>query len=355
MIRAIDKWLPGYLGSLFRGLHPSRPFHLLFCLADHHEPFRGGADKDSALAIVRRWEREWPALAGRFTDADGRHPSVSLFYPEEEYDRDVVDVLAGLTQSRLAEVEVQMHHRHDTPQGVREKLLRFCDRLRTNHGCLGHDEAGRLRFGFVHGNWALCNSRPDGDWCGVNEELGLLKDLGCYADFTFPSAPSPTQPGMVNRIYRAKDRPGQPRGHDEGRDVAVGSQTRDGLMLITGPLCPLWSRRKWGILPRVENGEISGANPPGTDRLRAWVSCGIHVKLADDWMVVKVHTHGCVEANADVVLGAPMAQLFAELVSSPEWKVHFVSARELYNIVRAAEDGHQGNPGDFRDYEIALP
>jgi hypothetical protein len=35
------------------------------------------------------------------------------------------------------------------------------------------------------------------------------------------------------------------------------------------------------------------------------------------------------------------------------WKLHSVTARELYNIVRAAEDGHSGDPGGFRDYEIS--
>jgi hypothetical protein len=60
--------------------------------------------------------------------------------------------------------------------------------------------SSRIAYGFVHGNWALCNSRPDGDWCGVNEELTVLAQTGCYADFTFPSAPSPTQPRMVNAV-----------------------------------------------------------------------------------------------------------------------------------------------------------
>ena len=38
------------------------------------------------------------------------------------------------------------------------------------------------RFGFIHGNWCLDNSRADGRWCGLNNELILLRELGCYAD-----------------------------------------------------------------------------------------------------------------------------------------------------------------------------
>ena len=37
---------------------------------------------------------------------------------------------------------------------------------------------------------AKLRSLPDGRWCGLNNELILLRDLGCYADFTLPSAPS---------------------------------------------------------------------------------------------------------------------------------------------------------------------
>ena len=32
---------------------------------------------------------------------------------------------------------------------------------------------------------------PGGRHCGLNNELTLLKQLGCYADFTFPAVPRP--------------------------------------------------------------------------------------------------------------------------------------------------------------------
>jgi hypothetical protein len=35
-----------------------------------------------------------------------------------------------------------------------------------------------------------------------------------------------------------------------------------------------------------------------------------------------------------------------------KWKLHYVTAREMYNIIRAAEDGNGGSPGQYRDYEI---
>ena len=38
-----------------------------------------------------------------------------------------------------------------------------------------------------------------------------------------------------------------------------------------------------------------------------------------------------------------------------EWKLHYVTAREMYNIARAAEDGLVGDPNTYRNYEITAP
>ena len=35
--------------------------------------------------------------------------------------------------------------------------------------------------------------------------------------------------------------------------------------------------------------------------------------------------------------------------------LHYVTAREMYNIARAAEAGESGDPGGFRDYRIQRP
>ena len=33
-------------------------------------------------------------------------------------------------------------------------------------------------------------------------------------------------------------------------------------------------------------------------------------------------------------------------------KLHFMTAREAFNVIKSAEDGKQGNPEDYRDYKI---
>ncbi len=130
-------------------------------------------------------------------------------------------------------------------------------------------------------------------------------------------------------------------------------------MIIQGPLALNWRRRKWGVLPRLENAELSGVNPPTADRLRLWARVCIGVGGRPDWVFVKVHTHGCVPANRAVIMGPAMRGLHEALQrgfnDGAAWQLHYVTARELYNLARAAEDGQTGVPGPWRDYEVGPP
>ncbi|MCK5850106.1 MAG: hypothetical protein KAH23_04260, partial [Kiritimatiellae bacterium] len=369
MFRALDKWLVGYLRSIVaRPRAVPGPKHIMFCIADHFEPFRktiapdgsisGGLSDKEGAEIVEDWCRRYRESVVGLTDSDGRPPRHTFFYPADEYNPDCLDILAGICGEGYGDVEVHIHHRNDTAERLTRKLVDYRDILRNRHGLLGSDRDGNIRYGFVHGNWALCNSRPDGDWCGVDQEIGVLMDTGCYADFTFPSAPSPTQPRMVNVLYRAMDREERSRGHDEGKVVVVGDGEKgEGLVMMQGPLCLNWGNRKYGLLPRLENGSLAGWNPPDSDRCDLWVKQHICVQGRPEWVFVKVYTHGCTEGNMAALFGESMKSLHGHLCDKyddgAEWRNHYVTAREMYNIVRAAEDGCTGNPGDFRDYEVS--
>lgn len=361
MLRAVDKWLPGYIRSvLARPRRVDGPRHLMLCIADHYEPLGRGVSRSDGLAIVRRWVDEYPRTLGGFRDADGRPPRHTFFYPAEEYDCEVLDTLARLCRDGFGEVEIHLHHRNDTADGFRNKLVEFRDRLRREHGLLGSYPDGRPAYGFAHGNWALCNSRSDGDWCGVDEELGILKETGCYADFTFPSAPSSTQSRMVNALYYARDTSGKPRGHDRGIPTQVGRTPGESdLLLVTGPLALNWEERKAGIFPRLENGEISQANLPSAQRVALWTRQHIHVLGRPEWVFVKLHTHGALPPIADALLGDAATEFHSHLAShycrNSEWTLHYVTAREMVNVIQAAQRGESGNPGSYRDAPLRPP
>ncbi len=373
MWRGIERWLPGYLaGRLRRAAGGARPRHLLFCIADHFEPLhrdiatdgtvRGGQAPREALAAVDAWCRDYRALFGTLRDADGRPPRHTFFYPWDEYDAPCVDCLADFCREGHGEVEVHLHHRADTAEGLRRKLILCRDALAGRHGLLGRDADGRTRYAFVHGNWCLCDSRPDGDWCGVRGELAVLAETGCYADFTFPSAPSPTQPRVINAPFYGRDpQPGE-RGVQRLAWVRAGiaadatASSDERVMVIPGPLGPNWRRRKWGVLPRLENAELSGVNPPGMDRLRVWVDIGVAVAGRPDLVVVKLHTHGTVPANRRMLLSAATADFHAAMAAwcrdEARCALHYVTARELYNVLWAVAAGREGSPDTQRDARI---
>src|SRR5690606_13315182 len=185
---------------------------------------------------VARWRQDYPKLCEGHRDADGRPPVHSFFYPEEEYRREHLDALVELCRMGLGEIDIHLHHDKDTEAGLREKLRRFTNTLVRDHGALPLDAQGRAQWSFIHGNWALDNSHPDGFGCGVNNELIVLREEGCYADFTFPAAPDPCQTSTINKTYYAKDDPHGPKSHDTGQRVKVGGQPWGDLTIIQGPL-----------------------------------------------------------------------------------------------------------------------
>ena len=352
MFKAIDKWFwPWLTREVGTRQGPIR--HIFVAICDHFDPHPPMSTWESVV----RWRDEYPPLVAPFRDAEGRSPRHTFFYPMEMYQERDLHLLLDLCGRSGSEIEVQLHHDGDTEETLRAQLRTAIDRL-VGHGCLAVDGDGRTRFGFVHGNWALANCRPDGRWCGVPTELGLLRALGCYADFTFPSAPSRTQPRSVNRIGYATEC-GSPAALDRLTPAAAGRtgawrRREDSLLLVEGPLAPDWSNRKWGMLPRIENSDLTGVHPPSPARARRWVAQRIHVEGRPDHVFVKLHTHGADTPNLDTMLGEPIAAmhrfLTTTLVEETGAALHYVTAREMVNVIHALEDELTSPPSEWFDY-----
>ncbi len=318
--------------------------HLFVCVADHFEPYWLEAHQDVAHERVRRWLERYPRAMDGIRDNGGNAPRHAFFYPQEEYDPRCMDMLAELSRAGLGEVEVHLHHDRDTAEGLRDKLVRFTDTLHTQHGLLHVDPAtGRPVYAFIHGNWTLDNSHPQGKYCGVNGELSILKETGCYADFTYPSAPHPTQPPVMNTIYYATDDPNKPRSHWSGVDASFGHAGNGTLLLITGPLCVNWKRRR-RLLPAIENGDITDLNPATPSRVDAWVRTGVHVREFPRWIFIKAYTHGGQEPNAELLLSdrpGSLSSLYRDLLAryndGQRYVVHFSTAWEMVGAIRALE------------------
>ena len=322
------------------------PRHLFLSVADHFEPYWHNQDHGLARERVARWREGYPrAMAGLF-DRGGRAPRHAFFYPQEEYRRELLDPLAELVREGFGEVEVHLHHENDTAQGLREKLLAFTHRLHDHHGLLHTLDDGTPQYAFIHGNWTLDNSDPQGRDCGVDDEITVLRDTGCYADFTYPSAPHPTQPPIINRVYYATGSPGGPASHHRGVDARYGGGTRDHLLMVTGPLTLNWRQRRRGLLPAVENGDITHINPVTPDRVAAWVRSAATVAGFPRWAFIKPYTHGAQEGNSQRLLSdgeGGLAWLYRHLLDhyndGERFVVHFSTPWEMVRCIRILEAG----------------
>jgi hypothetical protein len=111
--------------------------------------------------------------------------------------------------------------------------------------------------------------------------------------------------------------------------------------MIQGPLVLDWSRRKWGLLPKIENACLQKSQPPDERRLALWLRACVRVPKKPDWYFVKLHTHGVNEPNQDVLLGEPMVRfhemLRARANRDPLFRFHYLTAREMANVALAAE------------------
>jgi hypothetical protein len=268
-------------------------------------------------------------------------------------------MLADHCHAGWGEVDVHLHHgipHPDTAENTRALLTEFRDQLAFRHRCLSVEEGSTSpRYAFVHGNFALANS-AGGRYCGVDSEMQILADTGCYADLTMPSAPwDPAQIKKINSIYECALPLEQAVPHRTGHDLAVGRAPQTFPLMIQGPLIIDLPRAFRSVRPAFDNGTFTRALPPTLHRLSLWKKAQIRVQGSPDWLFIKVHCHSMDPTQEDAVIGGSFRKFLAELVGGAAERketLHFVTAREMTNILLAACDGRDGNPGDYRDYRF---
>ncbi len=353
--KRLDLWLPSFFleaAPRARGRQRRRRelTHILFLVCDHFEPRHGIGREEQAVERLQAWHEGYAALQARCRARFGTAPLHTWFYPPH-HGIGYLSQLSDMVFDGLGEVELHYHHDGDTPETLRRALSgTVSDYHRWGH-LLQAGEQPRSAFGFIHGDWALNNARG-GKFCGVNDEVSLLQDLGCWGDFTMPSGEI-CQTRKVNSIYYGLGDPDRPKAHDWGVDAEVGHVDPPGLFMMQGPLAINW----WAPgYPRVENASLTSENWGRPDRIRQWLDCNVHVHGKPDWQFVKLHAHGAIERDFDALFGDKAFEthriLNEEFNDGERYRLHYVTAREAYNIAKAAEHGKTGDPSEWRNYVV---
>lgn len=307
-------WLSDYIFNDLSRDHRDGVTDIIFLIVDHWEP---GSNEE----IVNLWTSGYRQIANKHIDSDGRKLQHTWFYPIEQFYDYQIDSLVGLCRDGFGDVEIYLYHKNDNSESLREKLIRGIDSLQ-NHGALiSHD--GKTHFAFIHGNWALDNSRFDAQQktCGVNDEISILLELGCYADFTFPALQQTAQPSLVNKIFYAVNDPLKPRSHDNGILPRKGlTTTPDQLMIFEGPLIINWADWRFKTHPTIDDGNLYKNILPSLERFELWLDADIHVIDGPNWIFVRPFCHGASIENGGIEanLGSDMDRMLSEVEISIE-------------------------------------
>lgn len=357
--RGLRCWLPYYLWEKMipkESADETKLIHIFVCIVDHFEPFVGGVDSNNALARVETWKKEYPKFAKKHLDSEGKPLQHTWFYPPH-LDHNLLPYLVEMCNDGYGEIEMHLHHNHmkpfpDNSETLKKKINDCID----DYGKYGifKQPDGTARFAFIHGDWSLDNSGGP-HICGVNDELTILKDCGCYADFTFPCL-SQSQPAMVNQIYYAIDNLKKPKSYNRGIPVTINRRgPKNGLMLIQGIIGLRYDKVKKTKVA-IDYSDLSINNNPNTGRVQYWVNNALTIRGQPNYKFIKLHTHGAPEYNWEANWGKDADDAFFSLNNlyndGKKYCLHYVTAREMYNYIIMVERGVSEYSSDYNDFMI---
>lgn len=357
-------WIARYPFSRMRSYLEMTAFEkkqVVITVADHFEPaWNDGPflSKSEQIKALKKYQAMARETGNAVFDVDGTKFRHTNFYPAEQYDADILDILAEMQAEGLGETEVHLHHGDpgtDNAEYLRNVLTDFRDTLAERHRLLSRSDKDPMpKYAFVHGNLALGNS-CNGQHCGVENEFEILRDTGCYMDLTLPSAPDPSQVPMLNLLYEATGDLSRSIPHRSGKRFEVGSSMPVSPLLLTGPLVFYFPKRFGGLpLPRLDDGVLAANQPYSMARFDRWMSANVTVAGRSDVVFVKLYCHGFFDFDQSHSIGEEAARFFGEVIErgakTGKYSVHFASAREAYNIAMAISENRTGGVDQYRDH-----
>ena len=345
-------WFPEYVSMQLSSNEavPDNQKHIIFTFVDHYEP---GYEKEEAFSKHTAWMKDYRAATEGRTDSFGNRIKYTWYYPFDQKNDQMLVSLTEAVNQGLGEIEFHWHHPPSDNERFPGQLREAVDWFNKFGALMTCGDEVKTAFSFIHGNWALDDSAVADDgkrFCGVTREIDILHAQGCYADLTFSTIATEAQPSnKINSIYYVTDDDNR-KSYDDGTLVKVGHVVNDKFMMIQGPLS-ISPTKLW----RIEYGALEEYARPSIDRINEWIDANIHVSGRPEWVFVKLYSHGI---QSPSIMKEHFGNLLADIAAVSKrrgFKYHYMSARELFNVVKAAEAGKTGNPESYRDFIVPKP
>ena len=130
----------------------------------------------------------------------------------------------------------------------------------------------------------------------------------------------------------------------------------DRLLLVPGILGLRRVKGGKKIFPVIESSNIDRDDCLDESRIDYLAANALRIKGRPNWLFIKLHTHGARNADFGLPFALPVDRAHGHLNrkynDKKRYFLHYVSAREMYNIIKAAESGLDGNPNDYRNFII---
>ena len=344
-----DRWIVTYIKRELaekENVEENKDRHIIFTFVDHYEP---GYKEKEAIEKHKKWMALYKKAIKNHHDSYGNSVKYTWYYP---YDQHIDKILISLTKAvydGLGEVEMHWHHPKSDNQKFPGELKKAITWYNQYGALLVCGSKVETRFSFIHGNWALDNSL-NGKLCGVSREIEYLYAQGVYADLTFSTIGTDAQPTKrINSIYYINEDE-KSKSYNDGPLVEKGKIVNNKMMSIQGPMSIDFIE---GF--RLEYGALETYAKPSKKRIDKWVDANIHVKDKPEWVFVKLYSHGI---QSSVIMKEYFGKMLGDIeqyAKGKKYKLHYMTAREMYNVIKAAEQGKEGDPEKYRNLVISKP
>jgi len=152
--KQIHLWIISYLKQLFKPsikYNPETPIDIMFLFVDHFE-LNGHQDRLDA------WINDFPNMAKKHSDSDGRYPAHSFFYALDLMHEHELEALRPLMDLGFGEIEIHWHHSHDTYTSAHEMISSAMQKFHQHGFMTPSQRFSPACFAFIHGNWSFRQS-----------------------------------------------------------------------------------------------------------------------------------------------------------------------------------------------------